>query len=346
MNIEKSFLENNKLESTEKLDDRLEFCLKKENLENLKEIPENQRGKIIGRSLEYSLIFPNDKNWQLTDLLYKDHKDKVDVYIQKTAEFLNISDYEGEKAQQQILEYLFQKFVREGNYYHAFNGSFLKDIKEKGLSTKERFWDIEKIKNIHSILEKAGYKMSFGWFNLNSIDKLSVSDNCDNIYDHAIASPEWFAQFVAEGWHIPDKKPYDKEAYYKGDYQAAKRNLNMFLDRLMSRSEEKIKKGLAYPNISREERDKILEFFDEYWVKFQGETKPQVAVIKKSVINKEIKNLDVDKYFSDDNWLWLEKIEFLLESENIDQQIDQDIKAEDFQVFELPEYNEVYPESE
>ncbi len=346
MNIEKFFNQKNKnkKEKFEQEYKNLDFWLTSENIEALKELPRAERCQVVGRAVEYFLAFPTDSKLEVGELCFSNEMSKVDFYIEKTAELLNIADYEDKKAQTKILEYLFQKFVTEGNYYHAFNGNFLEDIKGKGLSNSERLWDMEKIKNIHSLLEKAGYKMAFGWFNLNSVEKLSISDYSDNIYKYAIASPEWFAQFVAEGWHIPNKKPYDKEAYYKGDYQAAKRNLNMFLDRLMSRSEEKIKKGMAYPNISREERDKILEFFDEHWSKFTGDIKPQVAVIKKSVIDKEMGDLGVDEYFANDEMSFISKVYNLIGNEYVDKQINYNIKPEDFAIIELPNYNEISPD--
>jgi hypothetical protein len=80
-------------------------------------------------------------------------------------------------------------------------------------------------------------------------------------------------------------KVVDKKAYYKKDYSAARKNIDLFCDKLMS-NEEDIKAGKKYPNITEEQRESIINFFEKYWELLcnNKDSKPKVALIPKKIV--------------------------------------------------------------
>ena len=212
-----------------------------------------------------------------------------------------------------------------------------------------RFWNWEELNHIKAICSKAGHAGVLGWADLNSQGKISIADNTDNLYRYSLASPEWFAQFVSDGFHIPANKPYDKKAFYKRDYSSARKNIELLCEKMMSSSEIDILNKKAYPNITLEEKNEILNFFEKYWKIFANEKSiPKCALIKRFSINrtneiktyKEYCKLAQDLNFDDYS---LERaIDFLISSKEHDTQLETNIDFKNILLINLPEYNKIH----
>jgi hypothetical protein len=316
---------------------------------------EQSRSDIIGSTIEYShLVSSNEADVfrYLEDCANSNDKRnmRMKVLISHIAQKLGVENINDEEGQNKIFKYFNERYENNGYYYHGFNGTFKKSIIENGLNPHTRFWDWEELKEINDILTPAGVGMGMGWGFLNSVDKVSLSDTTESTYRYANVSPEWFAQFVCEGFHIPyNDSNYDKEAFNKKDYPAARKNIELLCKNLMSRKEEDIKARKAYPNITIEEKNKILNFFEKYWKLFAGEeSTPKVALVKRASIGRSMnsydsfdsfkkemndKNIKIDSFESE--------IDSMIHSTEHDAQFKNTIPAEDIKIIDLPDYKKV-----
>lgn len=357
---------NNKFQSAEttskektsiKLDSR-------EVVEKINKFPDAARDQVVGFLVEYQIIFPDCNNFDsyLEDLMsieestyddsFKLKEKKSDILVKHISKELTEKGLDN--SDEAIFAFFAKNYIDNGCYFHSFNQVFESSIKENGLNTEKRLWDWNELDRIDKICSKAGNGMVLGWSNLNCKGKISVTGNPSNIYRYGFASPEWFAQFVAEGLHIPNNESYDKEAYYKKDYESAKNNVTLFCDSMMSSSEEDIKNGKAYPNISSEEKQEILSFFDKYWKIFSSEQgNLKCAIVKKSVFGDTDVGFDTYKDYCDlmeennlgDNSISIQKcISTCMGILTFnDMQLNEDIKPEDINIINLPNYNDIHP---
>ncbi|MFZ2189576.1 MAG: hypothetical protein WA057_02070 [Candidatus Magasanikiibacteriota bacterium] len=348
---------------SEEDDDTLENRLNKqlnspEFLEFLISFPENLRAKILALSVEYYTIHRdgfgfNEYLKQLKEIaplldkpngeLYFD-RSKYRLIIESIAKKTNVDDYNSDEGRQAIIKYLDENYFKNGFYFHGFNGAFESDIRKQGLSPTERPWDQKDIEEIQAIGKKTGETMLLGWMSINSENAFFISDNMDKTYRYSCASPEWFAQFVACGRHIPADTPsYDKDAYYRRDYEAAKQNIILLCDKLTQKK----------PSINPDERAKLLEFFEKYWEKFCNEKSlPKVALINRGAIEENGRPHKSYEEFSQDGGFlllkdepFLEYITSIMEPWYHDFSKKTPIPPSEIKIVSLPAYNNVYPKT-
>lgn len=184
-----------------------------------------------------------------------------------------------------IFHYVNSHLVEHGYIFHGFNGAFESSIREEGLSPSQREWDLQDMQTIHGILQKAGRGNALGWLFINSTDKLFVTESTLPIYRYATSSPEWFNQFISGGHYTSNNPAYDKHAFQRRDYDAAKHNITLLCSELMSRDEQQVAAGKAYPNITSEESETIHAFFEKYWQRLAGQdSSPKLALIPREVV--------------------------------------------------------------
>jgi len=338
----------------------------KETLEVIKSFSEENRDKIVGEALYYLTLFPENTSLEkyLKELKDNEHlakwgdslkfqQKKIELLIVSATEALGLKDPESPEAKEKIYEYFVKKHYAEGYFFHSFNGVFDGSVREKGLDPKTRQWDWEELNHLRAICSRAGESRILGWGDLNCQGKVSIADYTDNLYRYGIASPEWFAQFTAEGRHIPVEMPYDKKAYYKRDYPAAKKNVTMMCDRLMSRQEADIKARKAYPNITAEERDYVMSFFEKYWQILAAENSgPKCALIRRSAIDRDTphaktyrEHCEFAKELNFDDYSLEEAVYLLTAPSEHDTQIEEPISPENILIVDLPEYRKVHPDN-
>lgn len=271
-------------------------------LEAVRNFPEKYRDKIIGLAVKYNILHRDgfdfqeylDKLREVVSLLDKPNGDlyfdtaNANLYAESIVKKMGLADLSETDREQAILEYFYENYFRKGFYYHGFNGSIEPQIKEQGLHPTERLWNWEELDEINRIGERVGIGMILGWGKLNSQGKIFVADNTDNLYRYGLASPEWFAQFTAEGFHIKTRPPYDKTAFYRRNYDAARKNIITMCDEATNRDDVAIAARRSPPKMTPEEKTKILAFFEKYWKKFCGANSgAKVALIERGAIGQD-----------------------------------------------------------
>ncbi len=335
-----------------------------EYLQALEKFPNNVRERIIGDTVQYLILFQGEseklpeymKGLQevaplLSELngegLFEDAK--VNVLLRSVAEKLHIQSWQDTESKEKIYSYFRENYIEKGYSFHGFNGAFEQLIRTHGLDPEMRTWNWDDLNHVRDIFTKAGWRMALGW-SIYDKGKFSIADEAKNMYRYAVASPEWFAQFVAEGYHVPNEEPYDKKAFYRRDYAAAKKNVELACDALMSRSEEDIRQGKTYPNITQGEREDIMKFFEKYWQLLGSESsKPKLALIKKEAINLSQYTFDSYADFSETmerrssyHYSFEDAISAILDPVSIDGKYNRTISPKDILIIDMPDYTKVH----
>ena len=336
-------------------------------IEQINTFPEEHRDRIIGDIIQYFILFPEKTeiktyanelgsagetlNKPNGDFLFK--QEKIKLLIQHAARELGMNDEpHTTQDREKIYAYFLENAVHKGFYFHSFNGIFEKSIRENGLDPHTRMWDWNELRKVGTIFAKAGIPGVLGWGELNSEGKISLGDETTNLYPYAVSSPEWFAQFTSQGFHIPNQEPYDKKAFYKRNYDSAKNNITTLCEQLMSRAGKDIEAGKAYPNITLDEKIEIFQFFEKYWGLLANEKSiPKCALIKRSAIHRDKTTTnsyeDYEKLcrkLGIDDTSLEGAISLMLLSKEHDIQLDQKINPEDMEIISLPEYKKIHTE--
>ncbi len=321
-----------------------------------------QRGEVLGLTTEYYILHPDGKGaddfvrqLQGVDFSGMGRSAKVTrLLVDSMAKRLGINDVSTDEAKAKIFDYYIDHHVLKGVYYHGFNGAFESAILSEGLTTDDRFWNWKDLDRIREIGAKTGNAMLLGWGGINSKGKISYSSIARDSYRYAQASPEWFAQFVSEGFHIPNN-PVQKEAYYRKNYQQARKNIEELCAKMQSSKPEDIQAKKAYPNISDAEKQEILDFFEKYWSLLRGQnSSPCLALIDRDIAHEppEQYREDMRQYYgnyasyaditrSKDIYGAISLIEGG-DSLHVDSQTTNNIPSHKIEVIHLPEYEQVY----
>lgn len=319
-------------------------------LSRLKEFEDKDRNAVIGASLEYMTLHrQGDGLDEFLNSLKNGRVDNESIskgLIKSIAQKLEIEDIHSPESQRKIFDYYYTRTEVEGYVFHGFNGAFEESIRKNGLNPSERMWDWEDLARVQEIGAKRGKNMLLGWGFINSKDKTFYESSGDNTYRYAYASPEWFAQFTSEGFHVKNT-PDRKQAYYRRDYESAKKNILELCDEMQSSKPEDITNRKAYPNITDQERVQITDFFEKYWKIFAGEkSSPKAALIKNSAVHPLSEELKRKDYELNLEFLSETGVEYaidFLRRDAHDASIDSSIKPEDITIVDLPEYSQVHP---
>jgi len=341
--------------------------------EYMVQFPIKKRNDVIGLALEYNILHPDGFDFdEFMETLLREVKEvnnfegrgakeeiTSQIFIDSVAKKMNISKPFSEDGEKAIFDYLVDKMYTNGYVYHAFNGCFESSIRANGLDHTVVPWDIYELEEITEIGKRHGIPMLLGWHDLNSKGKVFFDEHPYNLYRYSVTSPEWFAQFTAEGFHI-DANGNRKSAFYRRDYEAAKSNVVDACRKMKSSKAEDVESGRAYPNITAEEEEKILTFFDKYWKTFCGpNSNPKVAIIKKFALEElrddytfarqKEKQLQFHNRYNKDkpfNHSFQKLVSTFLYNINFgnDLKTDKVISPDLLHIIDLPEYRHVHPE--
>lgn len=340
---------------------RVSEFLNSENFLNfIREFPDKERGSKIGMILEYFTIHPD--GFELNEFLkvlaekrgIRDISEVSEQIVNSIMRKLGINDPNHPDSANKIFEYFSSNFFDQGYFFHGFNGAFLKNIQTEGLALHSRRWDWQELKTIIEIGKRVGVPMLLGWGGINSEGKISLAGTAGNVYHYACSSPEWFAQFVSEGFHIPNEKK-KKEAYYRRDYATARQNIADVCQELMSRREEDIKAKKAHPNLTAQEKQTLTDFFEKYWKIFAGaDSRPQCCLVAKSALEWGGRTYtDFDDYRTgafnakiNEQPTIQNAVKNILGMQgfSVDIQIKRNVPSRDIKIVNLPDYNKVFPE--
>ena len=322
--------------SSERLTEGLERFINDETtLEQIRKFPDAIRDSMVGASVKAFLLFKNgDSAKRYLEYVREVDDDRLISHgipeaalIKTIAEMLGV-DADTDGGKEAVYDYYQNNYTSYGYNYHGFNGVVGDKIKRDGLSVTNRDWDWKELWEIDAIGKRHGMNMLLGWGALNCEGTIFVSENSDYVYRYANASPEWFAQFVAEGFHVP-VQGNNKKAYYYRDFKLAKQNV-----------EDVCKKMVC----SDYECSLVMSFFEKYWSKFisAGDSRPSLAIV--SWPPYEIKT-----------WAEHEEQELISGFSNLpfslksiheldsDKRIYDDIPPEDISIVKLPGYDRIHP---
>lgn len=330
-----------------------------ETLEIIREFPEKFRELLIGLIVEFWILFPNATSVSsyLQELKkaesslqndYERRKQTSPLLVQLIAQEIGIQGVRDDDSSNAIVSYIHERFFRNGFVFHSFNGFFTESIREHGLDPQTRAWDWGELRRIMDIGRAVGTPMLLGWGDINSEGKTSIGDNVDSIYRYGVVSPEWFAQFVCEGWHIGLTPPYDKKAFHKRDHISARRNLEAWIQKNRTKDESFIAEHKSYRNLTDEECTEILSFFEKYWMKFGGkESDPKMVLIPRILVHQEKTGIQSYTDFREASWkkegTLGECVSMLLSSRYPDLQIQKNIPPSGLRIIDLPKYMDVFP---
>ncbi|MFA5871374.1 MAG: hypothetical protein WC858_01500 [Parcubacteria group bacterium] len=181
----------------------------------------------------------------------------TDVYIQLAERIIGNKFGENIEGSLVIAERILQSVMEI--YFHGTNLSALEGIREHGLSRERRDFECNEIEEMISIMKRIGEsEQTFGWYKLNSEDKIFVTGDAEAAYSYAEGSPEWFDQFTSKFSH--------EQSFRNRNYEDALKYLKMRIEKWKNRSEEELKYGRK--NLQPQEEQAILAFFEKYWKKY------------------------------------------------------------------------------
>lgn len=165
---------------------------------------------------------------------------------------------------------IIHNFVVDGYLFHSFNAAFFDSIQSLGLSTEGRQWEAEEINEIRTIFSKHGFTGIFGLYRESKENPIFLANSLKSSVFYAYSSPTWFRHFVSGGMK-GERNEYNKDAFFRRDYQSAKNN---------------VLKLAHQAELDVLEQQKVLAF-EKYWGKIASKEFPYIALIKRSVIQSK-----------------------------------------------------------
>ena len=183
-----------------------------------------------------------------------------------------------------------------GYLFHTLNDAFVDNINEHGFILEDKPWDIEEIKRIKSIFNKA----IFGVSNAEDNVIFFTSTLASSPY-YGLTSPTFFRKFVEND---PKK-------------------LNIFLNRDLASSNESIIELCQRFNITGEDYDYVMSFFKKYWSIFSNNRLPSLLLLKRD-------HVDIEEPPTEN---MVEYVINRIYNDSRNKMIRQDIKREDLTIF-------------
>lgn len=322
-------------QNRERLMEGLEkFINDEKTIDQIVSFPEGCRNRLVGELIRAYLVFKDEKYSmvyleRLRDCLAE--TGRLDNYdgplIDTIATSLDV-DPTSPEGKEAIHNYYQANYGSQSYQYHGFNGVFKESVENNGLTTTQRMWDWDELKAIDDIATEHHVPMVLGWGILNSENGVFVTDSAELLYKYANASPEWFAQFVAEGFHIPNIG-HNKQAFNRKDYKQAKEN---------------IENTCGAMGVTADEYDTIMAFFEKYWHILAAESanSPQLAIIShpKSIYSWQEKCASAQRY---GDMLEPTLVLFNPGGVGVDKKLTEDIPPKDVQIVQLPAYSLIHP---
>lgn len=233
--------------------------------------------------IKYSIIINDEKLFpkyleKLMRLLKKvdahnEIKIGINKLIVKTLCFkLKITDLDDEYNKKIIINYIYNNYIINGYFYHAFPSCFIDEIREKGIDPINYYHSLEEIRKINSILEKYNITNVFSK-DLNTKEYIAITDSIFMASFYASNSPLYLRDLCTNLLKDSNKK-YDKNAYFLKDYKKCKNNIEIAMKKY---------------EIKEKEKQIIMDFFKEEWKKLEiRNSYPIIAFIKRKDLKKNI----------------------------------------------------------
>ena len=231
--------------------------------------------QIIINDETYNSYFLNRLDSIVDD--YKDHQDLIikgnNLLIDIVSKVLNIFSITSTKDKQQILKYIYDKYIVNGYCFHSFPSIFKNEVEELGLTTNIDYKELNDLKRIDYIFSNHNYKNIMSRNLKENNRAIYITDSPAMAYYYAFRSPEYMAELTSLSKYYNYLKDYNKDAYYVKDYHKCKSNLASLC---------------SHVNMTTKEETTVLKTFDRRWKALNlSESLPCIAFIKRSDLAKD-----------------------------------------------------------
>ena len=184
-----------------------------------------------------------------------------------------------------IKEYFIKNYIENGYVFHSFPSARKESVQRDGFTRIEKLWEHEQLKEIVGIFQEQGVIKALGGYSFYTGDitkgKSYVEHNPDEIFFHALSSPEWFKIFTSSAHSLGDKS-LESSPFFVKDYDACKQNVIDLCNNA---------------GISHEDKQKVATLFKQAWETL-GQPELTTALIPrkkvgKDSVPKQLEGLDV-----------------------------------------------------
>lgn len=243
------------------------------------------KSDFIGDVVQYSVLFPEATPDQLNKYAYAQsisylqnpnsyqqrEVQKANFIAKEVSQTLNIEPDQFERHKEDIVRYVYDKYVTDGFVFHGFNSAAETSIKQYGLSGEEREWSSSDISGISAVFAKYGVENITGWHELNSVGVYFVSDTPTASYSYAARSPEWFSSFTGGSLNYASTREDDGRAFSRRDRETAQYTIEALMSKV---------------GMDESDQQYVLAFFDQHWKLLAEDTKPMLALVERSAIDE------------------------------------------------------------
>ena len=275
----------------------------------------------------FSIITQTKKSGEMQIDSYDFGHKMANFFINSVVEKLGISKQDP-NYERTVFDYFDNHININGYGFHAYNGVYDESIKTKGLQAdRESSGTVEKAKKLKEEVF-SHYRGSDPFLYYLNDEKNGKVRNIfydltpRNVYSYGVHSPEWFTIFT----------------------DAFKRRENSFINRDIEGAHADIDAWCNNRDVPEEDRQKILEFFNENWEKFaKPNLRPKVALIPRRDLRSTEGRSSYDSFkrdskiwhISDDDFLE-HYVSLFLDPPYINYDTNKNIPADHLKIIDLP----------
>ena len=246
------------------------------------------------------------------------------LLINYSKQRLRLKDINSKENKEEIIKYIYRKYIVEGYFFHSFPSVFIDIVKNEGLLSSNYNYEIDSLKEISLVFEK--YK-TYNVFSkeLENKNNISITDSPFMACFYAYNSP-CFLKELALGLTDKNNKCI-RNSFFMKNYKLSRKNLVHF-----------IKKVDMFNNDS----NKVIEIFDREWDIFNvGESFPVIGMIKRSIFNEKFLN-DINVLINEGiNKNLVDAVTKILNANYNQKNTDNDISALNIIIIYLPTIKEL-----
>ncbi len=237
---------------------------------------------------------------------------------------LRLENITSRENKEEIIKYIYKKYIVDGYYFHSFPSIFINDVQTNGLLSSNYNYEIESLKEVNSVFKK--YK-TYNVFSkeLTYLNKIYITDSPFMGCFYAYNSPNFLKELSLGLTDIKEKCMLD--SFFMKDYSNSKRNLNHFI------------KKVDMFNI---DSSKVIAFLDKEWDLFNiNESFPVMAKIKRSYF-KDNYLVDINNIIDDGlNNDLVSAVTKILNVNSNQKVVNNDIPSSEIELIYLPTINEL-----
>lgn len=228
---------------------------------------------------------------------------------------------ETEQNKKKIIQYFYEKYIKEGYLYHSFSSYFYEE--GKVLDKNNYYYKYEEMKEIDHILSKYKIEGAFSK-NFDTEDaRISFTDSAFMATFYSYHCPLFLYELCVKFIRKNSKKEIDINSFFWREYHTCLNNLDSFLKK---------------KDIPLNDKNKILNFFKKEWKELNVSSSDSIiALIKRRDLHKD--NLEEYHELLNSKDSLEDIVNRILDIRLNDHQINDSIKPEFY--LQLPNINDI-----